>query len=146
MRPDVGLDWSRPVRVVVVSALVAAAIWAAWLGWDNTYYRVALEYPGDDGLRGPYTTAQVLGYAATVIVVAVIAAARWNSVLTGIGIFAGTWVPFTIWAIAVIGGSTVGVGIFLSLIGIGVGAALFSALGFAIGAQVRRVGRGRTTV
>lgn len=146
MKYDAALDWNRPVRVVVVSALVAAVIWAAWLGWDNTYYRVALEFPGDDGLRGPYTTDQVLGYAITVSVVAVIAAARWNPVATGIGMFAGTWAPFTIWAVVVIGGSTVGVGIFLSLVGMSVGAALFSTLGFALGAAVRRLRRGRASV
>lgn len=136
----------RSVRIVVLAAIVAAAIWAAWLGWDNSYYRVPLEFPGDDGLRGPFTTAQVLGYAITLIAVAVVAAARWNPVLTGIGMFAGTWIPFTIWAVTVIGGSTVSIGIMLSAIGMSLGAVLFSCLGCGIGRLARRTDRGRATL
>ena len=67
---------SRPVttpsRVALAAlglAVFAAAMWAAWLGWDDDYYTV-------DGVQqGPYRTWQVLGCGACVAAGAVLAQA-----------------------------------------------------------------------
>lgn len=50
-------------------AVFAAAMWAAWLGWDDDYYTV-------DGVQqGPYRAWQVLGCGACVAAGAVLAQA-----------------------------------------------------------------------
>lgn len=137
MKPQLRSRVTRWAVTVVVAALVAAVLWAGWLGWDNTYYRLPPQFPGDEGLHGPWATAQVIGYAVMVMVVAVLAAARWNPLLVGVGMFAGTWVPFTLWALANDDGGLAIIGIMLAAAGMGLGAILCSAVGFIIGGTRR---------
>lgn len=51
----------------VVLALFAAAMWFAWLGWDQEYYLV------DGVAQGPYRAWQVLGCGLSISAAAVLA-------------------------------------------------------------------------
>ncbi len=84
----------RPWILPGSCALVGAAIWGAWLGWDTTYYEIA----GAPGLHGPYTPAQVAGCALTVGVATILLAWRWNPPVVAGGITAGFWLVWTLWA------------------------------------------------
>lgn len=58
---------ARRAGVLLGLALFAAAMWAAWLGWDTEYYEV-------DGVQhGPYREWQVVGCGLSVVVGAVLA-------------------------------------------------------------------------
>lgn len=77
-----------------VLALVAAALWGAWLGWDREYQVV------DGNQTGPYTAWQVVGCGACVVVATVVARyfARHRSALLVLPVAAmiGFTVPWTI--------------------------------------------------
>ena len=81
---------SRVARLGVTAialALVAGAMWFAWLGWDHEYYKV-------DGVsQGPYRAWQVIGCGVSIAVAAVLAYLWVRSV----------WAIFVLAAAAVIG-------------------------------------------
>lgn len=110
-----------------VLALVAAALWGAWLGWDRTYQVV-------DGVQtGPYTAWQVIGCGACVVLATVVArffARHWLAVLvlpplaaTG---FAIPWTIdaaraddsglFAVGAVMLWVGATIGLGFVLAVV------------------------------
>ncbi|CAA9402340.1 MAG: hypothetical protein AVDCRST_MAG32-3043 [uncultured Nocardioides sp.] len=60
----------RGGRLVVAALglmLLAAAMWAAWLGWDHEYHQV------DGETQGPYRSWQVIGCGACICLAAVVA-------------------------------------------------------------------------
>ena len=69
------------LATVLVLGLFAAAMWFAWLGWDDTYYEV-------DGVQhGPYRAWQVVGCGLSICVGAVLGLVR---VRRGVVLLAGS--------------------------------------------------------
>ncbi len=107
------------IGAVLGLALFAAAMWFAWLGWDDEYYLV-------DGVpQGPYQAWQVVGCALSIALAAVLAqlwARRvWAMVLLAPAAVIGFAVP---WAVDAAGSDDSGlwvVGLLLLLVGGGVG-------------------------
>jgi len=67
-----------------LAVLAGLAVWAAWLGWDDTTsYDVVTRQD-----ESPYVTLQVLGCALTVGVVTAVLAARWSPVVAATGVSA----------------------------------------------------------
>jgi len=79
-----------------LAVLAGLAVWAAWLGWDDTTsYDVVTRQD-----ESPYVTLQVLGCALTVGVVTAVLAARWSPVVAATGVSVGSWWAWTAWAAA----------------------------------------------
>jgi hypothetical protein len=110
----------------VLLAVVAAAMWFAWLGWDHEYYRV-------DGVpQGPYRPWQVIGCGVAVAAAAVLAQ-LWVRRTVGIFLFAAAAVVgFAIpWAADAASSDETGlwvVGLFFLLVGGGIGLVVVLAL------------------
>jgi hypothetical protein len=126
-----------PSRVLVFggAALVGAAVWGAWLGWDTSYYRL----PDDPSLHGPHTSGQVLACALTIGLVTALLS-RWrNPVAVAAGVTFGFWVVWTAAAAADVdsGPSFWPIGSALLLCGLVTGTGLTAALGYAV-RSVRR--------
>jgi len=111
---------------LVLMLLVGAAIWAAWLGWDHTYYYEA-------GARhGPYRPAQVVACAVTVLLAAGLLALRWNPFVVAIGITVGFW---WVWTVDAAGQDSAGlyvIGSILVMFGLAAGTALASMVGYVL--------------
>lgn len=67
-----------------VSAGVAVAAWAVWLGWDQEY-----DVAADGSVSGPYAVWQVAGLVVTLLVAVGWVAARWHSAAAVAGTTAG---------------------------------------------------------
>ncbi|MEU3553489.1 hypothetical protein [Streptomyces fragilis] len=80
----------RHVLVALLLAVVAAALWAAWLGWDQHY-----DVHPDGSTTGPYQAWQVIGLVLTLLPPVLWAAyRRWftGAVLgTTTGLAAAAW-------------------------------------------------------
>ena len=120
-----------PSRVLVFggAALVGAAVWGAWLGWDTSYYLL----PGDPYLHGPYTSGQVVACALTVGLVTALLSWWRNPVAVAAGVTFGFWVVWTAAAAADVdsGPSFWPIGSALLLCGLIIGTGLTAALGYA---------------
>lgn len=129
-----------PSRVLVFggAALVGAAIWAAWLGWDSSYYRV----PDDPYLHGPYTPVQVAACALTVGLVTALLSWWQDSVAVAAGVTFGFWVGWTAAAAADVnsGPSFWPIGSVLLLCGLVAGTGLTATLGY-VARSVRQPSR-----
>jgi len=131
----------RPVRrsaaAFAGAAVLGAATWASWLGWDHTasYDRIT------GTVQSPYVTLQVLGCALTVgLVVAVLAARR--SPLTGAGgVALGFWVPWTVDAAANDDSGLFAVGAVLLAFGLAAGTTVAACVGIGTGAALRAARR-----
>jgi hypothetical protein len=78
----------------IASLAVGVATWAAWLGWDNTYY-----YDATVGaLQGPYRPSQVIGCAVTVALLTGLLALRWHPAAVAAGMTVGFWAAWTLQA------------------------------------------------
>ena len=79
-----------------LAVLAGLAVWAAWLGWDDTTsYDVVTRQD-----ESPYVTLQVLGCGLTVGVVTALLAVRWSPVVAATGVSVGFWWAWTAWAAA----------------------------------------------
>jgi hypothetical protein len=126
-RPYVAADFSagrnkrRTRRGIAVTALalVAAAMWFAWLGWDHTYYVV------NGVAQGPYRAGQVIGCGLAVALAAVLAHLWVREKVALLFLAAAADVGFAIpWAVDAAGADESGlwvVGLLLLLVGGGVG-------------------------
>ena len=118
-------DGARLWPTAVALALFAGAMWFAWLGWDHEYYDV------DGVAQGPYRTWQVVGCGlaiATATVVAFFRVPRTAATFVLAGAAAGGFaVPWAVWASSDDSGMWL-VGLFLLIIGGGVGLALLLAV------------------
>ncbi len=78
----------------LVLAVVAAALWFAWLGWDDEYHLV------DGVAQGPYRAWQVVGCAVCVGAAAVLAFLRapgaWAVVVLAGAAVLGVAVPWAV--------------------------------------------------
>lgn len=121
--------------MVVGLALFAAAMWAAWLGWDNEYYLV------DGVAHGPYRDWQVIGCGLSIAVGAVLAQmwTRGSTLVAALSAAAivGFAVPWTVQAAATDDSGLFVVGLLMLLVGGFAGLALLLML---TGAAVRRLG------
>lgn len=54
-------------------AVVAAAAWFAWMGWDDEYW-----YDAAGDAHGPYETWQVVGCVLTLLIAGVLGSALWR--------------------------------------------------------------------
>lgn len=116
-----------PLLLVSGCVLLGAAIWGAWLGWDTSYY----EIPGQSGLHGPYTPAQVAACAATVgLVTALLVTARVNPVIAAGGVSAGFWTSWTINAAVLDDSGLFVIGAVLLAFGLVIGTAVAAAIGY----------------
>lgn len=99
--------------------LFAAAMWFAWLGWDDEYHLV------DGVAQGPYQAWQVLGCGAAIAVGAVVAylwvREPWGVPVLAAGGILGFAVPWTVDAAATDDSGLFVVGLLLLLVGGGVG-------------------------
>jgi hypothetical protein len=122
---------------LILMLLVGAAIWAAWLGWDHTYYYEAGAW------HGPYRPSQVVACGVTVLVVAGLLALRWNPFVVAIGITVGFW---WVWTLDAAGNDSSGlyvIGSILVMFGLAAGTALASTLGYVLRPLLHRgVGHG----
>ncbi|MBW8173341.1 hypothetical protein K0651_09810 [Ornithinimicrobium sp. Arc0846-15] len=116
----------------LVAAILGAATWMIWCGFDTTYY--------PEGTGGPYTTWQVVCCGITFAVLAVGFAYRYSSrkspffgsAITGIALALGFWLAWTIQAgmtdetgLFLVGAMMLGTGLTLStFICVAVGVAL----------------------
>lgn len=131
-----GPSTSTPVwALLLVAAALGAAVWAAWLGWDRSYYTDA------SGQRaGPYTATQVIGCAATVGVVTAVLGALRNPFIAAGGVTLGFWLVWTVDAATQDDSGLFAVGSVLLLLGLVAGTSLAASIGYAAGAARRRRG------
>lgn len=126
----------------VASALLGAATWLAWLGWDRTAsYDVVT-----DSVQSPYVTLQVLGCALTVGIVTAVLAARWTPFTCAAGVGVGFWSVWTVDAASqdvtglfAVGSMMVGVGLTVGTLA---AASAGRGLRSALEARRRRRGNG----
>ncbi|MFC6695104.1 hypothetical protein [Nocardioides daphniae] len=106
----------------VVLALVAAATWFAWLGWDDEYHVV------DGEQQGPYRAWQVVGAGLTLVVATALAQLRartgWAVMVLPAAATLGFAVPWSVHAAATDDSGLFLVGAVLLVIGAGVGLSL----------------------
>lgn len=116
-------------------AIFAAAMWFAWLGWDDEYYEV------DGVAQGPYRAWQVLGCGLSIAVAAVLAQ-LWVRGVGAVFVLAGAAaigfaVPWTVHAAANDDSGLFVVGLVLLLVGAGGGLAVLLGLTAAISTALR---------
>jgi hypothetical protein len=133
---------SRSRRIVAVLAelvaclLVGSASWAAWLGWDHTYYYdVATRTQ-----QGPYRPAQVIACAVTIGLLTALLSLWWRPLVVAAGVTVGFWTVWTIQAAHEDSSGLYVVGSVLLLVGLVIGTSLAGAVGWAARRLVRREG------
>jgi hypothetical protein len=107
-------------------AVFAAAMWFAWLGWDDEYYYV------DGFAQGPYRAWQVIGCGLAIATAAVLAY-RWVRQFAAVFVLAaaadlGFAVPWAVHASTTDDSGLWVVGLLLLLVGSGVGLVVLLAL------------------
>lgn len=115
-------------------ALFSAAMWGAWLGWDQEYHLV-------DGVeQGPYRAWQVVGCGVTIVVGAVAAhlwaRTAWTLLVLPAVATVGFAVPWTLEAAGSDDSGLFVLGLMLLVIGMGVGLTLVLAVVTAVSAAV----------
>lgn len=125
---------SRALTLLAL-ALFAAAMWAAWLGWDTEYYEV------DGEMHGPYREWQVIGCGLCVTAGAVLAQVWHRATAMVVPLAAasvvGFSVPWTVRAMATDDSGLFFVGLLMLLVGGGVALAVLLTI---TGAVLRRLG------
>ena len=125
----------------ILALALGAATYAAWLAWDNEHY-----YDAALGVyQGPYRPLQVLGCALTFLLVTALLAARWPPLSVAVGTSLAFWLFWTIQA-----GSRDETGLFLvgSLflaVGLSLGSALASVIGYSLRGRLHRLTASRRT-
>ncbi|MGL5811028.1 MAG: hypothetical protein ACRCYQ_13895 [Nocardioides sp.] len=124
--PSVG----RIVATAVALGLFAAAMWFAWLGWDNEYYQV------DGVAQGPYRAWQVIGCGLSIAVASVLAylsvRTAWAIVALAAAADIGFAVPWAVQAAATDDSGLFVVGLLFLAVGVGVGLVILLAVTAAI--------------
>jgi len=121
-----------------LAVLTGLAVWAAWLGWDDTTsYDVVTRQD-----ESPYVTLQVLGCALTVGVVTAVLAARWSPVVAATGVSVGFWWAWTAWAAASDSTGLFFIGAVGLAFGLAAGTAFAAFVGVVVGSRGSAV-RGR---
>ena len=128
----------RLVGAVLALAVLAAAMWFAWLGWDDDYHLV-------DGVpQGPYRAWQVVGCAVSIALAAVLAQLwvrrAWAMVLLAPAAVIGFAVPWGVDAAASDDSGLWVVGLVFLLVGGGVALLVVLAVTAAVASVV--AGRG----
>lgn len=117
--------------------LFAAAMWFAWLGWDNEYYQV------DGVAQGPYRAWQVIGCGLSVAAASVLAYLRVRGVWAIFVLPASAVIGFAVpWALDAASTDDSGlwvVGLLFLLVGGGLGLVFLLAVSAAVAASRRRV-------
>ncbi|HEY1135240.1 MAG TPA: hypothetical protein VGE77_11765 [Nocardioides sp.] len=105
-------------------AVLSAAAWWAWLGWDDEYQ----VDPVTDVASGPYEAWQVAGCVVTLLVVGVVAALRWRPFGTALVLPVAFTVAWSVTSAAEDETGLWAVGAVLVLIGSGAAALLVAAM------------------
>ncbi|MBF5083609.1 hypothetical protein [Quadrisphaera sp. INWT6] len=129
-----GSERHRPVGTSArlgLAVLAGLAVWAAWLGWDDTTsYDVVTRQD-----ESPYVTLQVLGCALTVGVVTALLAARWSPVVAATGVSVGFWWAWTAWAAAYDDTGLFLVGALMLAVGLAAGTSFAAFVGVVVAAR-----------
>ena len=130
----------RAVRLggtAVALSLFSATMWFAWLGWDHEYYLV------DGVAQGPYRTWQVLGCGSSIVAGSVLAYLRVRGtgmiVVLAAAAVIGFAVPWALDAAATDDSGLWVVGLFLVVVGGGIGLVLVGAVSAAAAGARRRL-------
>lgn len=121
----------RSAAVWVLTALASGLAWWAWLGWDDEYQVDPVTLVES----GPYEPWQVVGSAATVVVLVVVAtlvagrAQRANVVFATAAGYAVAWAQTNL---TQDDSGLAGVGAVMVLVGVGLGAAVVATLTLAV--------------
>ncbi|QCX26571.1 hypothetical protein [Nocardioides jishulii] len=125
---------SRGLRSVALAAgvlaLVAAAAWFAWLGWDREYYVV------DGEQQGPYRAWQVVGCGLTIVVASVLAQwwtrSGWAIPLLAAAATVGFAIPWGVDAAMTDDSGLFVVGLIFLVVGAGAGLTVLLAVTYAV--------------
>lgn len=125
---------ARLVATAVALALFAAAMWFAWLGWDDDYYLV-------DGVpQGPYRAWQVLGCGVSIAAAAVLASLRatgtWAVVVLAAAAVLGFAVPWSMDAASTDDSGLWVVGLVFLVVGGGIGLLVLMAITGAVSTRL----------
>jgi len=122
-------DGSRVVRLMGTAlglGLFSAAMWFAWLGWDDEYHQV------DGVAQGPYRAWQVLGCALSIAAAAVVAYLRVHGAWAVLVLAAAADIGFAVpWALDAASTDVTGLwalGLLFLLVGVGFGLAVLLAV------------------
>lgn len=119
---------------MLVLALVALALWAAWLGWDQH-----ADVRPDGTTTGPYEAWQLIGLVLTLLAPVYWAASRRHVTAAVLGVTAGlTTAAFYDWSDDSSGLFVIGVGMVMA------GSLLVTAAVSAVIASVKREGPRRS--
>lgn len=117
-------------RAAGVLALIAAAAWFAWLGWDREYYMV------DGEQQGPYRAWQVVGCGLTIVVASVLAQwwtrSGWAIFVLAAAATLGFAIPWGVDAAMTDDSGLFVVGLVLLVIGAGAGLSVLLAVTYAV--------------
>lgn len=122
------MRWEARLIQLGVAALLGAAAWAAWLGWDNEYYFD----PVVGAYQGPYRAYQVVGCALTVGLGVALLSLRWSPWVVAGGTSVGFWSVWTAHAAMTYGTGLFLVGSAMLLPGLLLGTAVAAGVGAAI--------------
>lgn len=135
-----GTEGRRPTSTssrLGLAVLAGLAVWAAWLGWDDTTsYDVVTRQD-----ESPYVTLQVLGCALTVGVVTALLARRWSPVVAATGVSAGFWWAWTAWAAASDSTGLFLIGAIGLALGLAAGTSFAAFVGAVLGPRGSRASR-----
>lgn len=129
------LHVARLAGAAVALGLFAAAMWFAWLGWDNEYYQV------DGVAQGPYRAWQVIGCGLSIAAAAVLAylwvRGVWAIFVLAAAADIGFAVPWTRDAASTDDSGLFVVGLLFLLVGAGVGLVVLLAATAAVATRHR---------
>ncbi|GLY05478.1 MULTISPECIES: hypothetical protein [Actinoplanes] len=117
------------VAAAVLVALLAAATWYAWLGWDTQY-----DFdPVTSSYSGPYEAWQVAGCAVTLLIV--LLGSVWFGTMEVVAAAALTVGFTTVWTVGAAGNAESGlflIGAVTLLVGLGAASGAVSAIMFGL--------------
>jgi len=136
---SIALHVARRGGTAIALGVFAAAMWFAWLGWDNEYYQV------DGVAQGPYRAWQVIGCGLSVAAAAVLAylwvRSVWAIFVLAAAANIGFAVPWTLHAASTDDSGLFVVGLLFLLVGGGSGLMVLLAVTDAV--ATRRLPRPR---
>lgn len=109
-------------------AVLSAAAWFGWMGWDDEYQ----VDPATNEVSGPYEAWQVVGCVLTLLVVGVVAARRWRPFGTALVLPVAFTLAWSVTAASEDDSGLWGVGAVLVLLGTAVASLVVVAVVAAI--------------